>query len=59
VVADEVRKLAERTATATKQISQTIKQIQRDTDEAVKGMQRGDSEVREGLTLAKERQKNK
>ncbi|MFY7998721.1 MAG: methyl-accepting chemotaxis protein [Candidatus Kapaibacteriota bacterium] len=54
VVADEVRKLAERTATATKQISQTIKQIQRDTDEAVKGMQRGDSEVREGLTLAKE-----
>jgi methyl-accepting chemotaxis protein len=54
VVADEVRKLAERTATATKQISQTIKQIQRDTDEAVKGMQRGDSEVQEGLTLAKQ-----
>jgi methyl-accepting chemotaxis protein len=54
VVADEVRKLAERTATATKQISQTIKQIQRDTDQAVTGMKRGDSEVREGLTLAKE-----
>jgi methyl-accepting chemotaxis protein len=54
VVADEVRKLAERTATATKQISQTIKQIQRDTDEAVNGMKRGDSEVQEGLTLAKQ-----
>jgi methyl-accepting chemotaxis protein len=54
VVADEVRKLAERTAQATKQISQTIKQIQRDTDEAVGGMKRGDSEVREGLLLAKQ-----
>ncbi|MFY8001518.1 MAG: methyl-accepting chemotaxis protein [Candidatus Kapaibacteriota bacterium] len=54
VVADEVRKLAERTAQATKQISQTIKQIQRDTDEAVSGMKRGDSEVHEGLTLAKQ-----
>lgn len=54
VVADEVRKLAERTATATKQISQTIKQIQRDTNQAVNGMKRGDTEVREGLTLAKQ-----
>jgi methyl-accepting chemotaxis protein len=54
VVADEVRKLAERTATATKQISQTIKQIQRDTDQAVTSMKRGDSEVRDGLTLAKQ-----
>jgi methyl-accepting chemotaxis protein len=54
VVADEVRKLAERTATATKQISQTIKQIQRDTGEAVSGMKRGDSEVQEGLMLAKQ-----
>ena len=54
VVADEVRKLAERTATATKQISQTIKQIQRDTEQAVIGMKRGDKEVVEGLTLAKQ-----
>jgi len=54
VVADEVRKLAERTATATKQISQTIKQIQRDTEQAVKGIQRGDTELQEGLTLAKQ-----
>jgi methyl-accepting chemotaxis protein len=54
VVADEVRKLAERTAQATKQIGQTIKQIQRDTTQAVQGIQRGDSEVCEGLTLAKQ-----
>ncbi len=53
VVADEVRKLAERTAQATKQISQTIKQIQRDTDVAVRGMKQGDTEVREGLELAR------
>ncbi len=54
VVADEVRKLAERTATATKQISQTIKQIQKDTGLAVNGMKRGDSEVKQGLTLAEQ-----
>jgi len=54
VVADEVRKLAERTAAATKQIGRTIQQIQRETDEAVQGMKHGNSEVREGLTLAKE-----
>jgi methyl-accepting chemotaxis protein len=54
VVADEVRKLAERTAQATKQISQTIKQIQTDTTRAVTGIQRGDSEVQAGLMLAKQ-----
>jgi methyl-accepting chemotaxis protein len=54
VVADEVRKLAERTATATKQISQTIKQIQTDTTRAVAGMQRGEIEVQSGLTLAQQ-----
>lgn len=54
VVADEVRKLAERTAQATKQISQTIKQIQSDTNRAVNRMQKGDAEVQQGLTLAKQ-----
>jgi methyl-accepting chemotaxis protein len=54
VVADEVRKLAERTATATKQISQTIKQIQHDTENAVHGMKNGNTEVQEGLSLARQ-----
>lgn len=53
VVADEVRKLAERTAQATKQISRTIKQIQRDTAQAVKEMKRGDAETAAGLALAR------
>jgi methyl-accepting chemotaxis protein len=52
VVADEVRKLAERTGQATKQISSTIKQIQSDTAKAVRQMQSGNNEVREGLNLA-------
>ena len=54
VVADEVRKLAERTAQATKQIGTTIRQIQKETDQAVKGIQRGNTEVREGLSLAEQ-----
>jgi methyl-accepting chemotaxis protein len=54
VVADEVRKLAERTTTATKQISQTITRIQHDTQRAVDGMQHGDTKVQEGLNLAEQ-----
>ncbi|MBX3006882.1 MAG: cache domain-containing protein [Melioribacteraceae bacterium] len=52
VVADEVRKLAERTTKATKEIADMIKQIQRDTKEAVGAMQVGKDEVEKGKALA-------
>jgi len=41
VVADEVRKLAERTATATKEISELIKGIQGETSQAIKAIEVG------------------
>ncbi|MGA9292395.1 MAG: methyl-accepting chemotaxis protein [Ignavibacteriaceae bacterium] len=52
VVADEVRKLAERTTKATKEIASMIKQIQKDTDDAVLSMEEGTSEVEKGKKLA-------
>jgi PAS domain S-box-containing protein len=52
VVADEVRKLAERTTKATKEIAHMIQMIQSETQEAVTAMQRGTSEVGEGIRLA-------
>ena len=48
VVADEVRKLAERTSKATKEIDAMIKQIQKDTNEAVITMNEGTKEVNAG-----------
>lgn len=54
VVADEVRKLAERTTRATKEIAGMIKQIQKDTEEAVGSMQKGTVEVEDGKKLADE-----
>ena len=52
VVADEVRKLAERTTKATKEIAAMIKQIQKDTHEAVSSMEQGTIEVEKGKSLA-------
>lgn len=52
VVADEVRKLAERTSKATKEIADTIKQIQSDTKAAVDSMSRGEVEIRKGNELS-------
>jgi methyl-accepting chemotaxis protein len=52
VVADEVRKLAERTTKATKEIADTIRKIQADTQGAVQSMEQGTREVEQGITLA-------
>lgn len=52
VVADEVRKLAERTTKATKEIADMIKQIQRDTSNAVTSMRTGMSQVEQGRVHA-------
>lgn len=52
VVADEVRKLAERTTKATKEIATMIKQIQKDTENAVTSMEEGTGEVERGKQLA-------
>jgi methyl-accepting chemotaxis protein len=49
VVADEVRKLAERTTKATKEIAQMIKTIQSDTQTAVKAMEEGTVQVKDGV----------
>lgn len=48
VVADEVRALAERTTKATKEISEMIKTIQRETGSAVCAMEEGVREVQRG-----------
>lgn len=53
VVADEVRKLAERTTTATQEIADMIKKIQKDTSVAVKSIEQGTDEVEKGKELAK------
>jgi methyl-accepting chemotaxis protein len=54
VVADEVRRLAERTTNATKEIANVIKQVQRETAEAVASMEQGTREVKNGEHLVTE-----
>jgi len=53
VVADEVRKLAERTSSATNEISDTIKMIQQETKNAVQSMHSATKEVDTGVNLSK------
>ncbi|HAI10080.1 MAG TPA: methyl-accepting chemotaxis protein [Phycisphaerales bacterium] len=52
VVADEVRKLAERTTTATKEVAQSIEDIQNQTKSAVSRMSQGTQSVEEGVEAA-------
>ncbi len=51
VVAEEVRKLAEQSAEAAKQIATLINEIQKDTDDAVKGVNEAGSLVRHGTEV--------
>jgi methyl-accepting chemotaxis protein len=52
VVADEVRKLAERTTHATKEVAQSIRDIQDRTGEAVSTIQQSSGRVGRGVELA-------
>jgi len=54
VVADEVRKLAERTQHATKEVSDSVAEIQQSTDEATQFMEISQSRVANGVDLANE-----
>ncbi len=54
VVAEEVRKLAEQSAAAAKEIGQLIGQIQAGVETAIRAMEQGAAEVKEGVDLASE-----
>ncbi len=52
VVADEVRKLAERSVEAAKEIGDVVRQVQRDTGDAVEVARAGAEEAKTGILLA-------
>ena len=54
VVADEVRKLAEKTSNATAEIGGMIQEIQQKTGEAVRTMNAGTADVKDGVHNARE-----
>jgi methyl-accepting chemotaxis protein len=54
VVADEVRKLAERTSSATKEITGMIEEIQKETARAVEAMNAGTKHVESGVVSTQE-----
>lgn len=54
VVADEVRKLAEKTSNATKEIGDTVRRIQLDTEKALSSMDDEIKAVEKGVSFTKE-----
>ncbi|MFW6358307.1 MAG: methyl-accepting chemotaxis protein [Chroococcales cyanobacterium] len=58
VVADEVRKLAERSASATQEISEIVKMIQDDISRVTGAMESGTQQVVEGTKIAAEAKTN-
>ncbi len=54
VVADEIKELAIRVGTSTNKISQIIKGVQKDSSDAVKAIEQGRQEVKNGVRVANE-----
>ncbi len=56
VVADEIRKLAERTTSATKEISDTLSSMRMEINSVISSMEQGTREVEKGVELADDSQ---